>query len=83
MLEPDQYIVVFASGQDRRPESYRLTRDFHASADGTFVLDLADGLYDIRMTIGDGEKVRESGQVVYKAEKQACRAFPDPGRDGM
>ena len=28
-------------------------------------------------------KVSESGQVVYKAEKQACRAFPDPGRDGM
>jgi len=28
-------------------------------------------------------KVTESGQVVYKAEKQACRAFPDPNGDGM
>ena len=27
-------------------------------------------------------KVTETGQVVYKAEKDACRAFPDPQRDG-
>ena len=27
-------------------------------------------------------KVTETGQVVYKAEKQACRAFPDPKGDG-
>ena len=27
-------------------------------------------------------KVTETGQVVYKAEKQACRAFPDPQGDG-
>jgi len=28
-------------------------------------------------------KISESGQVVYKAEKQACRAFPDQHGDGM
>ena len=28
-------------------------------------------------------KVTETGQVVYKAEKQACRAFPDQSGDGM
>ena len=27
-------------------------------------------------------KVSDSGQVVYQAEKQACRAFPDPKGDG-
>ena len=26
-------------------------------------------------------KVRDTGQVVYQAEKQACRAFPDPKGD--
>jgi len=28
-------------------------------------------------------KVTETGQVVYKAEKQACRAFPDQQGDGI
>ena len=28
-------------------------------------------------------KVTEAGQVVYKAEKQACRAFPEPRGDGL
>jgi len=28
-------------------------------------------------------KVTETGQVLYKAEKQACRALPDPDRDGL
>ncbi|MFO8014583.1 MAG: transposase [Phycisphaerae bacterium] len=28
-------------------------------------------------------KVTEAGQVVYKAEKQACRAFPEPQGDGL
>ncbi len=28
-------------------------------------------------------KVSETGQVVYKAEKQACRAFPDQQGDGI
>ena len=28
-------------------------------------------------------KVTDSGHVVYKAEKQACRAFPDPEGDGL
>ena len=28
-------------------------------------------------------KVTETGQVVYKAEKDACRAFPDPQGDGL
>lgn len=27
--------------------------------------------------------VTDTGQVVYKAEKQACRAFPDPRGDGL
>ena len=28
-------------------------------------------------------KVTENGQVVYKAERHACRAFPDPQGDGL
>jgi hypothetical protein len=28
-------------------------------------------------------KVTETGQVIYKAEKDACRAFPDPQRDEL
>jgi hypothetical protein len=28
-------------------------------------------------------KVTESGQVIYKAEKDACRAFPEPQGDGL
>ena len=28
-------------------------------------------------------KVTATGQVIYKAEKNACRAFPDPQRDGL
>jgi hypothetical protein len=28
-------------------------------------------------------KVTETGEVVYKAEKDACRAFPDPQGDGL
>ena len=28
-------------------------------------------------------KVTATGQVVYKAEKDACRAFPDPQGDGL
>jgi hypothetical protein len=28
-------------------------------------------------------KVTDTGQVVYKAEKQACRAFPDPRSRGL
>ncbi len=28
-------------------------------------------------------KVTEAGQVVYKAEKEACRAFPDPRGNGL
>ena len=28
-------------------------------------------------------KVTESGDIVYKAEKDACRAFPDPQSDGL
>ena len=27
-------------------------------------------------------KVSDTGQVVYQAEKQACRVFPDPKGDG-
>ena len=28
-------------------------------------------------------KVTETGQVIYKAEKGVCRAFPDPQDDGL
>ena len=28
-------------------------------------------------------KVSETGEVIYKAEKDACRAFPDPDGDGL
>jgi len=28
-------------------------------------------------------KVAETGQVVYKAEKEACRVFPEPNGDSL
>jgi hypothetical protein len=28
-------------------------------------------------------KITQTGQVIYKAEKDACRAFPDPSGDGL
>jgi hypothetical protein len=28
-------------------------------------------------------KVSDTGQVIYQAEKQTCRAFPDPKGDGV
>ena len=35
------------------------------------------------MTAQHGALSAETGQVIYKAEKDACRAFPDPQRDEL
>ena len=42
----------------------------------------------LQTTYVDGDrprlvKVTDTGQVVYKAEKQACQAFPDPYADDL
>jgi len=35
-------------------------RDFHATNDGTFVVDLADGVYDVTLTHGDVDRSRDA-----------------------
>ena len=41
-----------------------------------------DGLTRCPFSLSRLVNVSETGQVVYQAEKQACRAFPDPKGDG-
>jgi len=37
----------------------------------------------VKISLARLVKVSDTGQVVYKAEKDACRAFPDPRADGV
>jgi len=59
-LAPQAYYVVYASGRDRTPENVFLTRDFNATKDGTFLVDLPEGAYDVRVTLGDSDRVRDA-----------------------
>ena len=62
-IDAGDYLIVFASGKDRADDSFRLTRDYNATADGTFLVDLADGVYDVRLTTGDADRVRDDVDV--------------------
>ncbi|MFV2070440.1 MAG: chitobiase/beta-hexosaminidase C-terminal domain-containing protein, partial [Pirellulales bacterium] len=37
----------------------RLRRDFHTTPDGTFLVDLPTGSYDVRLTLGDAARTRD------------------------
>ncbi|MFV2070010.1 MAG: CotH kinase family protein, partial [Pirellulales bacterium] len=69
-IAPNEYLVVFASGKDRAYDVEALRQDFHATPDGTFLIDLAAGTYDVRLTLGDSQRARDNvaihvqGQVV-------------------
>ncbi|MFV2067362.1 MAG: CotH kinase family protein, partial [Pirellulales bacterium] len=67
-IEPGGYQVVFASGKDRSDDSYRLTTDFHATPDGTFLVDLPEGSYEIRLTLGDATRVRDQVAIHLQGE---------------
>jgi len=67
-IAPGGYQVVFASGKDRSYDSYRLTTDFHATPDGTFLADLPDGTYHVRVTFGDAARVRDQVEVFVQGQ---------------
>ena len=64
-LDSGDYLVVFASEKDRSGGDIRvrLTRDYHATPDGTFLVDLPNGTYDVRLTMGDTDRVRDNMDV--------------------
>lgn len=62
-IDPGGYLVVFASGRNLKPVVSRLTRDFHATPDATFVVDLPSGLYDVRVRLGDAALARDEMEI--------------------
>ncbi len=93
-IEPGEYRVIFASGKDRAFDDQELRRDFHAVADGTFLVDLPEGSYGVRVTMGGEVVVRDNvdvhiqGQLVdtvstregeYFVETYAGDVTPDDG----
>ncbi|MFV2070687.1 MAG: chitobiase/beta-hexosaminidase C-terminal domain-containing protein, partial [Pirellulales bacterium] len=54
--------------KDRSYDSYRLTTDLHATPDGTFLVDLPDGSYDVRVTFGDAIRVRDQVEVFVQGD---------------
>ena len=62
------YLVAFASGKDRDFDGYRLVRDFNSMNDGTFVVDLPGGRYDIRLTLGDATRVHDQMAIHVQGE---------------
>jgi len=67
-IDPGGYLVVFASGKDRAVDAFRLRRDFNSVSDGTFLVDLADGIYDVRLTMGDAARPRDSVAIHVQGE---------------
>ena len=64
-LESGGYLVVFASEKDRSGGDLRVRvkRDFHATPDGTFLVDLPNDTYDVRMTMGDTDRIRDDMDI--------------------
>ena len=67
-IEPDQYLLVLASGKDRQPQSYLLTTDLHATADATFAVDLPAGEYTLQVTMGDADRARDNMAIYVQGE---------------
>ncbi len=63
VLDPDEYLVVFASGKNRAPEQVALRSDFHSIIDGTFLVDLPDGDYNVELTLGDIDQLRDDLEI--------------------
>ncbi|MFV2065607.1 MAG: lamin tail domain-containing protein [Pirellulales bacterium] len=68
-LAPNDYYVVFASGRDRALEDIFLARDFNATKDGAFLVDLPEGTYDVRVTLGDSNRVRDEMAIYLQGTK--------------
>jgi len=64
---------------DLLPKRLRL----HARFDRKLLGKLSSGAWTCMKSVSRLVKVTESGQVIYKAEKQSCRAFPAPDGDGI
>jgi hypothetical protein len=67
-LEARGYGVVFASGADRTLPNEALTRDIHTTPDGIFQVDLPNGTYDVELTLGDRNRVRDRVAIYLQGE---------------
>jgi hypothetical protein len=67
-IDPDQYLVVFASGKDRHAQSHLLTGDMIATEDATFVIDVAAGQYELQVTMGDATRARDEMAIYVQGE---------------
>ncbi|MFV2067828.1 MAG: CotH kinase family protein, partial [Pirellulales bacterium] len=56
----------------------RLTRDFNATADGTFVVDLPNGTYDVALSLGDLKKARDA-MAIFLEETRVDTVNTEPG----
>jgi hypothetical protein len=56
---------------------------FLAAGDGAGIERLVGYMTRCPFSLSRLVKVSETGQVIYKAEKDACRAFPEPEGDGL
>src|SRR5262249_36490168 len=50
------------------PGTSELTRDFNLVTDGTFVVDLRNGIYDITLTMGDESAAHDQQMVTLEGE---------------
>ncbi len=71
-IDPGQHLVVFASGKDRKPASLRLERDLHLPQDGTFIVDIPPGAYEITLTMGDDLEVRDNMAIYVQGKHFDC-----------
>jgi hypothetical protein len=58
-LDAGGYLLLLASGKDLPQPEIHLIQDFHATPDGTFVVDLPAGTYDVRVSMGDFAQARD------------------------
>jgi len=68
-LEADGYLTVFASGRSNGTGDFHQVRDFVATPDGTFQIDLPGGTYEIQMTLGDDNRVRDEMAVEIQGKR--------------
>ncbi|MFV2067913.1 MAG: lamin tail domain-containing protein, partial [Pirellulales bacterium] len=62
-LEAGGYLTLFASGYSNGTDDFQQVRDFVATPDATFQIDLPGGLYDLQMTLGDDNRARDEMAV--------------------
>ncbi|MFV2068043.1 MAG: lamin tail domain-containing protein, partial [Pirellulales bacterium] len=67
-LDADRYLVVFASGEDRGGDTFRLRTDFHSTPDGTFLVDLPSGQVEVRVALGDAGRPRDDVAIYVQGD---------------